>query len=384
MTAQLTFAMVAGEVSGDHLGATLIAELRSLFPGSRFVGIGGNGMKAAGMECWWDSEELAVFGLFEVLAHFPRLLHIRRALRRKLLTRRVDLFIGIDAPDFNLRLEKQLKSAGIPTVHYVSPTVWAWRAWRVRKISRAADLVLCLFPFEPAFYAERGISAAYVGHPLADQIPLYLDVSEARHDLGLRQDSQVVALLPGSRAGEVSRLAAPMIEAARLLSSERPGLQFVAAMANARAGAIFRQFLAGMQHPGILLSEGNPRTVMASADVVLCASGTATLEAMLINRPLVVAYRLAAATYWLARALALVKSRYIALPNILAGEALVPELIQREATGRRLSGEASRWLDNEHSRSLLGTRFEELHRELKGNAGHNAATAIAGLLRAVV
>ena len=382
MTSELTFALVAGEVSGDQLGATLIAELRKLFPGSQFVGIGGAGMKSAGMECWWDSEELAVFGLFEVLGHFPRLLHIRRALRGKLLARRVDLFIGIDAPDFNLGLERRLKSVGIPTVHYVSPTVWAWRAWRVRKISRAADLVLCLFPFEPAFYEARGVAAAYVGHPMADQIPMHSDVSEARQKLGLQKASTVVALLPGSRAGEVLRLAAPMIEAARMLSEDSPDLQFVTALANARVGAIFRQALADGQRPVIHLAEGNPRTVMAAADVVICASGTATLEAMLINRPLVVAYRLAAATYRLANTLALVKSRFIALPNILAGEALVPELIQDAATGPRLAREASRWLEDEPARRRLGIRFEALHRELQCNAGHKAAHAIASLLGA--
>jgi len=381
MTAQLTFALVAGEVSGDQLGATLIGELAKMFPGSRFVGVGGKGMKAAGMDCWWDSEELAVFGLFEVLGHFPRLLNIRRALHRKLRIQQVDLFIGIDAPDFNLRLEAQLKSAGIPTVHYVSPTVWAWRAWRIRKISRATDLVLCLFPFETAFYGKHGIAATYVGHPMADQIPLHNEPSEARGQLGFGKDSRVVALLPGSRAGEVSRMAAPMIEAARLLSADQPDLQFVAAMANPRVGAIFRQSLAGRQQPGILLAEGQPRTVMAAADVVICASGTATLEAMLINRPLVVVYRLAAATYLLAKLLALVKSRFIALPNILAGEALVPELIQGEATGPRMAREASRWLRNEPSRRLLGSRFEALHRELRCNAAHKAALAIAGLLR---
>ncbi len=381
MTAQPTFALVAGEASGDQLGAALIGELKKLYPGARFTGIGGHGMRAAGMESWWDCEELAVFGLFEVLAHFPRLLRIRRELRRRLQELRPDVFIGIDAPDFNLGLEKQLKSAGIRTVHYVSPAVWAWRGWRVSKIARAADLVLCLFPFEPSFYQGHGISAAYVGHPMADQIPLRTDASAARRELGLDPDQRLVALLPGSRAGEVSRLSAPMIEAAALLSVAHPDLGFVAAIANPRAGAIFSGTLAARPAAEILLIEGRARTVMAAADVVICASGTATLETMLIKRPLVVVYRLAATTYQLLRSLHLFKSRFFALPNILAGEALVPELIQHQATGPRLARETTRWLQDGPSRLELNARFEALHRELLGNASQRAAGAIGQLLQ---
>ncbi len=381
MTAQPTFALVAGEASGDQLGAALIGDLRKIHPGARFTGIGGRAMRAAGMDCWWDSEELAVFGLFEVLAHFPRLLRIRRELRRRLQQLRPDAFIGIDAPDFNLGLEQQLKSAGIRTVHYVSPAVWAWRAWRVRKIARSADLVLCLFPFEPACYRGHGISAVYVGHPMADQILLHNDATAARRELGLDPDQRLVALLPGSRAGEVSRLSAPMIEAAALLSAAHPGLGFVAAIASPRTGAIFRDALAARPAAEILLVEGRPRTVMAAADVVICASGTATLEAMLVNRPLVVAYRLAATTYQLLRSLHLVKSKFFALPNILAGEALVPELIQHQVTGQRLALETTRWLQDGPSRLVLNARFEALHRELLGNASQRAASAIAELLQ---
>jgi lipid-A-disaccharide synthase len=374
------FALVAGEASGDQLGAALISELRKKFPDAQFVGIGGAGMRAAGMDCWWDSEQLAVFGLFEVLSHFPRLLGIRHELRRKLQKRSPDAFIGIDAPDFNLGLERRLKSAGIRTIQYVSPTVWAWRAWRVRKIAKAADLVLCLFPFEPAFYRARGIAAVYVGHPMAEEIALHSDTREARRVLGLDEGEPVVALFPGSRAGEVSRLSASMVEAAALLAAEHPGTRFAAAIANQRADKLFRDAMAGRQHPEILLVQGQPRIVLAAADVVICASGTATLEAMLINRPVVVTYRLAAASYWLARTLNLVKSRFIALPNILAGEALVPELIQHEATGPRMAREASRWLQDEASRHALMERFEALHRELLRDAGRRPGDAIAELL----
>ena len=338
-------------------------------------------MRAAGMECWWDSEELAVFGLFEVLAHLPRLLRIRRQLLQRLRQQHLDAFIGIDAPDFNLGLEQRLKSRGVRTVHYVSPTIWAWRPGRIAKIVRAADLVLCLFPFEPAFYQGYGISAAYVGHPMADQIPLRNEAPVARRKLGLKENSRLIALLPGSRAGEVSRLSTPMLEAAAMLSAQHPDVGFVAAIANPRAGSIFRQALAMQQRPEIRLIEGQPQTVMAASDVVICASGTAALEAMLINRPMVVAYRLATPTYVLAKTLSLVKSRFIALPNILAGQPLVPELIQHDATGPRLALEAARWLQDRPARIALQAQFEALHRELLCGASHRAAGAIVSLIR---
>ena len=219
-------ALVAGEASGDQLGAALINQLREKFPQAKFAGIGGKRMQAAGMDAWWDAEQLAVFGLFEVLSHFPRLLRLRRELHRRLLALSPDVFIGIDAPDFNLGLEIKLRKKGIRTVHYVSPAVWAWRQWRVRKIRRAADLVLSLFPFEPPFFKDRGVPATYVGHPMADQILPDEDPAAARARLDLEPATTTIALLPGSRIGEVSRLAEPMIEAARVLASRRPGLQF--------------------------------------------------------------------------------------------------------------------------------------------------------------
>jgi lipid-A-disaccharide synthase len=392
-TDQPIFALVAGEASGDQLGAALISELRETWPGARFVGVGGDHMRRAGLEAWWDTAELAVFGLFEVLGHLPRLWRIRRELRRRLLQLRPLAYIGIDAPDFNLGLEKQLKSAGIRTVHYVSPTVWAWRPRRVHKIARAVDLVLCLFPFEPAFYSGHGVAAVYVGHPMADEIPLSSDAPEARAQLGLDRQQRVVALLPGSRSSEVSRLAAPMIEAAWLLSREFPDLRFVAAMANPAVAAVFRNTLASMNAggkmeagaaalaPPVELIEGRARTVMAAADVVLCASGTATLEAMLVNRPMVSSYRLAPATYRLAKSLKLLRIQYFALPNILAGDMLVPELIQQAATGERLAEAAKHWLLDPESCQALRTRFTALHHELRSNASSRAVAAIAALLQ---
>lgn len=377
-------ALVAGEASGDQLGAALVGRLRQTWPQARFVGIGGARMREAGVDAWWDTQELAVMGLFEVLRHFPRLLQLRRALSRRLLALRPDLFIGIDAPDFNLGLEIKLRRAGIRTVHYVSPTVWAWRQRRVRKIGRATDLVLCLFPFEPAFYAGHGVAAAYVGHPLADQIEPVDDPAwqrvEARAALGLSPAVTTVALLPGSRVSEVELLAAPMIDAALRLRRRLPGVQFVAAMANERVAGTFEAAMMAAGFPHIALVRDRPRQVMAAADVVLCASGTATLETMLVNRPLVMAYRLARPTYLMAKHLRLIRPQLFALPNILAGERLIPELIQEEASGERLAAEAERWLDDPARAAGLRTRFRELHDQLRCDASGRAAAAVADLL----
>ena len=372
--------LVAGETSGDQLGAALISELRKRYPDAVFTGIGGRNMRAAGMITWWDCEELAVFGLFEVLSHFPRLYRIRRELRKRLLALKPDVFIGIDAPDFNLGLESALKRAGIRTVHYVSPTVWAWREKRVRKITRAVDLVLCLFPFEPDFYRGHGVSAVYVGHPMADQISSNIDPAEARSQLGIESTGKLVALLPGSRIGEVSKLAEPMIEAARIIAEQSPSMSFVSAMANAKVRILFESALERPGTPAIQLVDNDPRNVIAAADVVMVASGTAALETMLINRPMVVSYRIARSTYQLIKSLKLVKADHISLPNILAGEALVPELLQHEANGPRLAQEVLGWLDDSGRRSDLHKRFSQLNSDLRCNAGEKAAQAVCELL----
>jgi lipid-A-disaccharide synthase len=377
---QPVIALVAGEASGDQLGAALVEQLRLLYPQARFVGIAGRRMQEAGVEAWWDAQELAVMGLFEVLAHFPRLLKIRRELHQRLLSLRPDVFVGIDAPDFNLGLEIKLRLAGIRTVHYVSPTVWAWRKRRVRKIGRAADLVLCLFPFEPAFYGDHGVTASYVGHPMADQIDADRDPAAAREKLGLDSTATTLAVLPGSRVSEVQRLAQPMIEAAGALRKDVPGLQVVAAMANEPVSAIFRQTMQELNVDDIALVPNQPRQVMAAADIVLCASGTATLETMLVNRPLVMVYRIAASTYVLAKYTRLVKRQLFSLPNILAGEALIPELIQDEATPERMAHELQLWLASPERRAMLRQRFDALHAELRCNASERAAAAVAALL----
>lgn len=374
-------ALVAGESSGDQLGAALAERLQARLPGVRLCGVAGPRMQAAGVEAWWDSDELAVMGLFEVLEHLPRLLRLRRELRRRLLEVRPDVFVGIDAPDFNLGLEVKLRRAGIRTAHYVSPTVWAWREGRVRKIRRAADLVMCLFPFEPGYYARHGVEAAYVGHPMADQIQSDRDAGAARAALGLNPAATTVALLPGSRASEVGLLADPMIGAARLLRQQRPDLQFVAAMAGERVQALFEEAMGGPDGGRITLIANRPREVMAAADVVICASGTATLETMLVNRPMVMSYRLARPTYLLAKHLKLIRPQFFALPNILAGEALVPELIQEQANAVTMAKETLRWLENADECDALRLRFDELHERLRCDAGERAASAVAELVR---
>ena len=375
-----TIALIAGETSGDQLGAALVTELRHIYPDARFVGITGDQMKAAGVETWWDCSELAVFGLFEVLSHFPRLLKLRRELVRRLSDLRPDVVIGIDAPDFNLGLEIKMRRKGIKTVQYVSPTVWAWRERRVRKISRAADLVLCLFPFEPEFFRHHDVPAVYVGHPLADQVHQDDDPLGARQRIGLNPDPVTVCLLPGSRVGEVSRLAEPMIGAAKLLADRHQGIQFACAIANEQVEAVFRDEMQRLDAPSIQLVQQDPRSVIAAADTVLCASGTATLEVMLVNRPLVMTYRVAPATYRVVKILNLFKLKWFSLPNILANEGLVPELIQNEATAQNLADATDRWLNDEAAREQLSGRFRQLHQSLECNAGRKAAEAVASLL----
>ena len=372
---------MAGEASGDQLGAALIRELSRHYPDARYIGIGGEAMKSAGMDTWWDCEELALFGLFEVLSHLPRLIKIRRQLRKRLLEARPDVYIGIDAPDFNLGLEVRLKSAGIHTIQYVSPTVWAWRERRVKKIARAADLVLCLFPFEPEFYRGHGVDAVYVGHPMADQVPLESSQAAARSSLGVSATATVVALLPGSRLGEVSRLGRPMLEAAASLSAADAGLEFIAAMANQRVRSQFEQLYGEGRFPTVRIVDQRAREVIEAADLVICASGTATLEIMLINRPMVVAYRIAESTYRLAKATKMVSASRFALPNILAGEDLVPELLQHDATGGRMAEEATRWLQDADRRSAVKDRFSELHETLRCNASEQAGLAVTKLLK---
>jgi lipid-A-disaccharide synthase len=375
-------ALVAGELSGDLLGAGLIAALKTHYPQARFSGIGGPSMIEQGLRSLVPLERLAVMGLVEVLRHLPELLRIRRRLYRELLADPPAVLIGIDAPDFNLGLERRLRIRGIPTVHYVSPSVWAWRPWRVRKIARSVDLMLTLLPFEAAFYQRHGVPVRYVGHPLADTIPPHNDPLLARQSLHLAvpTEARIVALLPGSRRGEVGRLGPLLLDtAAWVWARRRPEVHFLLPAATPELFEILESMRA--EHAPVLpltLVQGRSREVMAAADVVLLASGTATLEAMLLKRPMVVAYRVAPVTAWIARQLLTVS--HFSLPNLLAGRVLVPEFVQDAATVDHLGPAVLRWLDDAVAWSELMVEFGALHAQLRCDASRQAAVAVAELL----
>jgi lipid-A-disaccharide synthase len=372
--------LVAGDTSGDNLGAQLIEALRARLPGSRFAGIAGPRMIAAGCEAWERADDLAVMGLFEILPHLPRLLRIRRNLLARVLEQRPDVYVGVDAKEFNLRVAPRLKARGIRTVQYVSPQIWAWRQGRVKTIGRAVDLVLCLLPFEKRFYDEHGVRAVFVGHPLADQIPMHLDPREARAALGLEPDGAYVALLPGSRHGEVARLSPDFAATLAWLQRQRPGLKFLAALANEAAR---RTFAAALDAAGVrdrvTLVDGNAQRVMAASDVVLLASGTATLEATLVKRPMVVAYRLSVLTTFLLKTLKLFKAPFFAQPNLLAGRQVVPEYFNDEVRADVLGPALLAQLERADRDQLVQT-FASIHETLRRDASARAAEAIVELL----
>lgn len=378
----LTIGLVAGESSGDNLGAALIEAIAARAPGTRFVGVAGPRMLAAGCERLADAEELAVMGLFEVLHDLPRLLRLRRRVREAMLELRPDVFVGIDAPEFNLGLAASLHAAGLRTVQYVSPQVWAWRRGRAARMARFLDLVLCLLPFERAVYEQAGLDAIFVGHPLADLLPLVPDPVAARRELGIAPEARVVALLPGSRAGEVARLADDFAGTAAWLAARRPELVFVAALANGGARSSFEAAL-GRRAPGVdvRLVDGRTQAVLTASDVVLVASGTATLETLLCKRPMVVAYRLGALTAFLLRRLGLLKVPFFSQPNLLAGRQVVPELAQGDVTPPRLGQELERWLDKPEDVRSLQALFTELHGQLRRGASGQAADSILALAR---
>lgn len=379
-------AVVAGETSGDQLGAALIDALRARCPGIEVRGVCGPLMRSAGCKPLADAHELAVMGLVEVLSHLPRLLRLRRRLRREILDWQPDAFIGIDAPEFNLGLAGQLRARGMKTVQYVSPQVWAWRERRVQGIAAACDLVLCLLPFEPPFYARHGAQAQFVGHPLADQIPLDIDRASARRALEVEAQSTVVALLPGSRAGEVSRLGPDFIDAAKRLAVRRPGVEFVAPMASARTRSLFAAHLVAAGVDGsqggvrVKVLDGQARRALQAADAALVASGTASLEALLCRCPMVVAYRLGPATAFLLRALRMVRLPYFSLPNLLAGEQLVPEFFQEAVTGPALADSLQIQLADAPRRAMLRERFRAIHIALRCGGAAQAAEAVLKLI----
>ncbi len=386
MTADVSplFVLVAGEASGDLLGANLVVALRERFPTARFAGIGGPRMIAVGLDAWYSAERLSVMGLVEVLPHLPELLAIRRDVYKSTLRQRPAAFIGIDAPDFNLGLEKKLKRAGIRTAHYVSPSVWAWKEKRAEKIGTSADRVLCLFPMEPPIYARHDVDARFVGHPLADAFPLEPDQAAARRELGLPAAATVLALLPGSRLGEIRRLGRDFLDAAALLKKQLPQLYIVAPMANAACRAAFE----ALSHAPELASalrvlDGDAHQAMIAADAVLLASGTAALEAMLAKRPMVVAYRLAPLTYRIVTWLGLMRTNVYSLPNILAGKPLVPELMQDACTPAALADALLPFLRAREMPPEMLETFRRLHYQLRGDADYSAAAAIAELIQPI-
>ena len=376
---KVTIAIIAGEASGDILGAGLIRSLRKRYPKARFVGIGGDEMIAEGFHSLVPMERLSVMGLVEVLGRIRELFSIRARLLEYFFTTPPDVVIGIDSPDFTLAIERRCREAGIPSVHYVSPSVWAWRQKRIFKIAKSVDLMLTLFPFEARFYEEHNVPVAFVGHPLADRIPMQPDTGAARKALGLNLDQPVLAVLPGSRGGEVERLGTLFLEASRWLQERRSDIQLVIPCVNRdRAQQVEGLAEALAVKLPVTLVRGRSREVMAASDVVLLASGTATLEAMLLKRPMVVGYRLSNLSYKLLSRL--VKVPWVALPNLLAQQGLVPELLQDDATPEALGAAVLERMENTEEREQLQQAFTELHESLRQNADERAATAISELM----
>ena len=371
----LKVALVAGEASGDILGAGLMQALRQHCPQVEFIGVGGPLMQAQGLTSYFPMERLAIMGLVEVLGRLPELLSRRKRLIATLKEQQPDVFIGIDAPDFNLNIELKLREAGIKTVHYVSPSVWAWRQKRVFKIRKGCDLMLTLLPFEAQFYQEHQVPVLFVGHPLADSIAMQHAPAPAREQLGLALDAQVVALLPGSRGGEVAKLGALFVATARYLLAEKPHLRFVIPAANAARREQLQAILADMPNLPIEILDGQSQAALQACDAVLIASGTATLEAMLFKKPMVVAYKLAPVSHWILKKM--MKSPYIALPNLLANALLVPEFIQDAATPQAL-GEAV--LAQLRDGSEQVQRFAQLHESLRCDASERAAQGVLQLV----
>jgi lipid-A-disaccharide synthase len=404
-------ALVAGEASGDLLGGLLLGGLQARWPGLTAAGIGGPRLQALGFDAWWPQDKLAVFGYVDALRHYREIAGIRRQLGDRLLgegaargrAERPDLFIGVDAPDFNLGLEQRLKTAGVPTVHFVSPSIWAWRGGRLDTIRRSADHVLCLFPFEPAMYTRVGIAATYVGHPLADHIPLDVPRAAARATLGLADDVPLIALLPGSRRSEIRHIAAPLLQAAALLARQRPALRFVLPVAPGLRALLDPLIAAHAPGLPLTLLDGQSHTALAACDLTLIASGTATLEAALFKRPMVIVYKLSSLSWQLMKRMSY--QPWVGLPNILlnrmdrndgalrvlpagarltpggtGGDFIVPELIQDAATPAAIAEQAAAWLDDPARCAGVSERFAELHRRLRQDTAQRATDAIASML----
>ncbi len=380
MTPAVRIAMVAGEASGDLLGRRLMEALRRRSPQAEFCGVGGPRMVAAGFDSWFPQETLAVRGFVEVLRHLPTVLAVRRALAKRLTAAPPQVFVGIDAPEFNLGLERRLKRAGIVTVHLVSPQVWAWRAGRVDTLRRAVSQVLVLFPFEEAIYRAAGVPVTYVGHPLADEIPERIDREALRQELRLPAAAPVVAVLPGSRQSEIAMMAAPFIETAKLIAHRVPDVRFLVPLVTRETRALFEEevYRCGARELGMTLLFGHAHDALGACDVALAASGTVTLEAALSHRAMVIAYRVAPLSFAIASRL--VRIRHIGLPNILCGETVVPEFLQDDATPENLAQAVVNLLGDEPLRRAVEVRFERLHGDMRRNAADRAAEALLPLL----
>ncbi|MCG7498399.1 lipid-A-disaccharide synthase [Vibrio sp. Of7-15] len=377
MTKPLRIGIVAGEISGDILGAGFIQAIKQQYPDAEFVGIGGPRMIAQGCDSLFDMEELAVMGLVEVLGRLPRLLKVKAELVRYFKSNPPDVFVGIDAPDFNLRLEADLKQSGIKTVHYVSPSVWAWRQKRIFKIEAATHLVLAFLPFEKAFYDKFNVPCQFIGHTMADSIPLQPDQRQAQDKLGLDPTKTWLAVLPGSRGSEMGMLAEPFIQACQKLKKQHPNLGFVVALVNQKRREQFEQvWQATAPELDFVLVDDTARDVMTASDVVLLASGTVALECMLVKRPMVVGYRVKPITYWIAKRM--IKTEYVSLPNILADRALVPELLQHDCTPEALANAVNHYLTTDNQELI--EQFTQMHEWIKKDADKQAASAVLELI----
>jgi len=373
-------AMVAGEASGDQLASLLLAGLHERWPGTQAAGIGGPQMLAQGFEAWWPSDKLSVFGFVDALRHYRELVGIRNQLRDRLLQERPDVFIGVDAPDFNFGLEAPLKAAGIRTVHFVCPSIWAWRGERVKKLAAAADHVLCLYPFEPALLAQHGVAATFVGHPMADKVPLDVPRAAARQSLALAAQDTVVALLPGSRRSEIRHIAPTLLQAAVLMAQHRPELRFVLPIAPGLRPMVEQTVVeAGASRLNLHLVDGRSHEVLAACDVTLIASGTATLEAALYKRPMVIVYRLGWLNWQLMRRMAY--QPWFGLPNILLKDFVVPEFIQDAAEPQAIAQAGLAWLDDAPRQEHLQRQFTDLHLSLRQDTSARSSDALATLLQ---
>ena len=374
---QLTIALVAGETSGDILGAGLIRTLKKHHPNIKFVGIAGPLMQTEGCQAWYEMDELSVMGIVEVLGRLRRILAIRRDITKRLIDLKPDVFIGIDAPDFNLSLEGKLKQAGIKTIHYVSPSVWAWKQKRVFKIKRNTNLILAFLPFEKAFYDKFDVPCRFIGHKMADDIPLEPDQTAMRQQLGIPVDCQCLALLPGSRHAEVTLLSEPFLKAAQLLRDKFPDLHIVVPLVNSKRRAEFEQIKAEIAPElKLQLLDGHAREAMIASNAAILASGTVALECMLAKCPMVVGYKMKAFTFWLAKKL--IKTPYVSLPNILAGKEIVPELLQHDCTPENIANHVLPFLESDNTE--LKATFLALHKQIRCNADEQAAQAVLDVL----